>query len=142
MKGPVNIRFREGPAVTFEMPKAKISGILLGKRVLEWFGEFRVRCPEEQIEAIVSFYEKPGFFSSAKWPTDCIEGKLLRAGQQICTIGGSWLENLKFNNQVYWDFDTSDLIRPHPIATPLPSDCRYREDLLALMNQDMELAQR
>lgn len=37
--------------------------------------------------------------------------------------------------------ETSDIILPMPVSNPLPSDCRFREDSVAVANGDMELAQ-
>jgi len=54
---------------------------------------------------------------------------------------GSWLEFLKFDDQLYWELETADSIKPYPIEKCLPSDCRYRADSIALSRGDLQLAQ-
>ncbi len=51
----------------------------------------------------------------------------------ICEISGSWLRELKIHNKVYWNIDEDVPFRFVPKTEDvLPSDWRYREDLLWL----------
>ncbi len=47
----------------------------------------------------------------------------------ISKASGSWLENLKFDDQVYWDLElvkpAKFFLKPHPLML---SDCTFRED--------------
>eukprot|EP00830_Metopus_es_P012813 TRINITY_DN2959_c0_g1_i1.p1 TRINITY_DN2959_c0_g1~~TRINITY_DN2959_c0_g1_i1.p1 ORF type:complete len:626 (+),score=93.21 TRINITY_DN2959_c0_g1_i1:61-1938(+) len=142
MKGVNKIAFLDNSEITFELPAAKISGILFGKRVLQWIGNFKVAYPQYNLEAVITFTPPPGFFSSQVKPSDCFEGEIAVNGQSISKITGSWLENIKFDTHIYWEFETADLIRPKPIADPLPSDCRFREDLQAWKQKDLSWAQK
>lgn len=62
---------------------------------------------------------------------------------QIEEISGSWYENLYYNDKLYWDFKQDyDLqkIKIHE-ENPLPSDSRFREDLLWLEYKNIDYAQ-
>ena len=55
-------------------------------------------------------------------------------GDPICKIEGSWLRNITFDSKEYWKM-LDPTIKPHPqlgSKCPLPSDWRYREDLIWL----------
>eukprot|EP00741_Cyanophora_paradoxa_P013866 tig00020710_g13384.t1 len=57
---------------------------------------------------------------------------------------GSWLTLLAFDGTKYWEMKAESQ-RPAkvvPVPHPLPSDCRFREDLVALSTGDWDLAQR
>jgi hypothetical protein len=50
----------------------------------------------------------------------------------VSTCKGSWLEDIKFDNKVYWDINVNIPSFLKPIANCLPSDGRFREDLVWL----------
>ena len=50
----------------------------------------------------------------------------------LCTISGSWLGKLFFNNVKYWDIDEDIPTYIKPVYNCLPSDSRFREDLIWL----------
>ena len=52
--------------------------------------------------------------------------------EEICTISGSWMTHLNLGDQLYWHIDSTKPMKPIPAANPLPSDPRYREDLIWL----------
>lgn len=55
--------------------------------------------------------------------------------KKICDITGSWIEKICFNKKVYWSFDKTEEYISHQqffVENPLPSDCRFREDLIWL----------
>ena len=54
---------------------------------------------------------------------------------------GSWLEYVEFNGKRYWDLEKIDPATLIKINEPLPSDCRFREDLLFLAKKDLTRAQ-
>lgn len=52
-------------------------------------------------------------------------------------IEGDWLSHIKFGKETLWEYDQ---IRPYKLdyySNPLPSDCRFRIDLIALLNEDL-----
>ena len=52
----------------------------------------------------------------------------------ICKVEGSWLENCIIHKTKYWDIEKDVPMRQIPLITNevLPSDWRYREDLIWL----------
>ena len=46
----------------------------------------------------------------------------------VSEITGSWLEEVKFDNKVYFDIKNSSPPQIYPSKNVLDSDCRYRED--------------
>jgi len=55
----------------------------------------------------------------------------------ICDIDGSWIKNLVIGGKEYWDINKTEPKRPFPLPNPLPSDVRYREDLLWLKKDNI-----
>ena len=50
----------------------------------------------------------------------------------LAILTGSWLEKLKIDNKVYWDIDKDIPTWIRPCTNCLPSDSRFREDLIWL----------
>ena len=50
----------------------------------------------------------------------------------LSTISGSWLGKLYFDNIQYWDIDEDIPTYIRPVLNCLPSDSRFREDLIWL----------
>ena len=61
----------------------------------------------------------------------------------VVSVSGSWLQELKFNDTCYWDIDADlpEATTRIPTAEVLPSDCRFREDLIHLSRDNLEDAQ-
>ena len=62
----------------------------------------------------------------------------------ICEIQGSWLQSLRIDGRKYWDIDADTPFRQIPAmgSSVLPSDWRYREDLIWLKYNYMKIAQK
>lgn len=59
----------------------------------------------------------------------------------ICEINGSWLKNIKIADKIYWDINDDLPVRYKPcLDNVLPSDWRYREDLIWLKYQYKNIA--
>jgi len=56
-------------------------------------------------------------------------------------ISGSWIRDWIIDDKKYWNIK-QDVITPHlPVSNPLPSDSRYREDLIWVWRDDLDIAQ-
>ena len=55
-------------------------------------------------------------------------------------ISGSWLRELNFGNEKAWDIDETVPLRQVPVEDVLPSDWRFREDLIWLFREEVEIA--
>ena len=50
----------------------------------------------------------------------------------LCNVHGNWTQELYIDNELYWHIDEHKGFKLRPVKKPLPSDCRYREDLIYL----------
>ena len=68
--------------------------------------------------------------------------KLKDIKKVICNVEGSWLKNITIDNKLYWDVNKEIPQRQQPLMTDevLPSDWRYREDLIWLKYDYMKIA--
>lgn len=73
--------------------------------------------------------------------TSDIEKKQKDKVQEVSSIFGLYLEFLKIDGKKVWDIDQDKPIQYFPIENPLPSDCRFREDLIFVKNKDFKLAE-
>eukprot|EP01017_Pseudomicrothorax_dubius_P030288 TRINITY_DN3765_c0_g1_i1.p1 TRINITY_DN3765_c0_g1~~TRINITY_DN3765_c0_g1_i1.p1 ORF type:complete len:420 (-),score=77.35 TRINITY_DN3765_c0_g1_i1:278-1537(-) len=152
--GPNIIEFKDGGRVTYYLPEVKIKGILMGSRKIKWSGAFVFDDPANNLSAVLKMSsQKSSFTKSAE--VDIFEGKLFRSkGPRkasplteskafeeealkmadsdgvLADITGSWLKGLKIGKTVYWNATKDKPTRHLPSPEPLPSDCRFREDLL------------
>lgn len=94
--------------------------------------------------------EVGGWFSwKKKLPTDYLDGAIYKYKSDpkgtdrtaVSKITGSWMGCILFDGERYWsvkqDTPKFSLI---PSENPLPSDCRYREDVLYLKAGELEAA--
>ena len=57
---------------------------------------------------------------------------IFKSNDIVTTISGSWLGQLYFDNNKYWDIDEDIPTYIKPVYNCLPSDSRFREDLIWL----------
>ena len=57
---------------------------------------------------------------------------IFKSNDIVSTISGSWLGKLYFDNNKYWDIDEDIPTYIKPVYNCLPSDSRFREDLIWL----------
>lgn len=63
-------------------------------------------------------------------------------GLPVCSVEGSWLGYVDLAGKRYWSIDKERPDKWVPVADPLPSDSRYRQDLSTLAEGDLKGAQR
>jgi len=61
--------------------------------------------------------------------------------KEICPITGSVLSHLKFGDQEFWNIDKTLPKQAKPVEDPLPSDWRFREDLIWLKYGNLKNAE-
>lgn len=158
------ITFRDGQEISWLCkPRIKAAGLIFGDTHLLIKGSEILYDKKSRIKAAI-FYdygEKKGLFGSAKTvPKDKIEGIIYvpregappADGQERCVadlqdvktelarIKGSWFENLTINEVNYWNIDKMTPAKIKLPDNPLPSDCRFREDLVCLRRGDVASA--
>lgn len=93
-------------------------------------------------EAKFKFTKKGGWMSKSTDPVDVFRGEITCTGpegvEKICTIEGSWLGYLKFDDKTYWSLDETSMFKPLMPESCLPSDSRYREDSIYLAKGDLD----
>ena len=154
-----HIVFNDGNVVSFKLPFAKFSGMVAGTRIVYFTGEMKFIDKGNALKAIVLFDsgKSGGMFGGRKkgCKRDHFEGILYRwdtmADKQkpvkklkdikdiespICQITGSWLHNIKFGEEEYWNIDQGKPTEILYKERVLPSDWRFREDLLWLRKEN------
>ena len=127
--------------IEYEYPFLRINGLMINKRTVQWEGSIKFEDRKNNIECEVNFPEKGIFGLSRGITYDMITGTIFKDGQDVCEVTGSWLSHLNFNGKTLWELENSDIILPMRSENPLPSDCRFREDSVALGEGDLEQAQ-
>eukprot|EP00347_Sterkiella_histriomuscorum_P010009 403339035 len=151
-EGPNNIRFSDGQTITYEYPVTKLGGMLWGDRVLNIEGHMVFEDKQNELKAVVIFhhhrYDKfigqiyhkdVNVKPSKKDPSKLSD--LKDVAKVICEINGSIFENLTIGGQEYWNIDTMEPMKALPIPNALPSDPRYREDLIWLKRDNENYSQ-
>jgi len=143
--GPNTVQFKDGTKIHFILPPFKLNGLLFGARTIEFQGSIVFTDEKNDLEAKLAMYENPSMFSRNLHPSDHFEGAITRLngdkGREISKISGHWTSYIEFDGKRYWDLKMVDPISHVDTKIPLPSDARYREDLIYLAKRDMAKSQ-
>jgi len=154
-QGSPVVRFADGTHIEFgPMPEVWMRGILFGERVFEYFGTCKFVYPAHHLRIDVQINPDAGMM---KWlrgkstPSDTVRGEIYRQlpssndKEVLSKLEGSWLGSIEFDGKRYWSID--EMSEPQRIfpkkaveSVTLPSDARYREDLIHLASGDIEAA--
>ena len=153
-KGLVTVEL-ESVKYYFTLPAFVNEGFSYNKRTLALEEHFHFYCPENSLRAIIKLGDngKPNVASggiyTVEYPVKVVgrsidkllfrNGKLETKESTLCEISGNWFEALLFDQKVYWDNSMSayKLLMKKDV---LPSDWRFREDILWLLYEKPELA--
>ncbi|GAM26095.1 hypothetical protein SAMD00019534_092700 [Acytostelium subglobosum LB1] len=159
-KGSHTIDFEDGSSIHWALPEILIKGIFWGDRITDFNGKMVFTDEKNKLCCEITFNPHAlGFvksiFSKQKEPSDYFVGQIYRIGgsatpsskdkkkgeqpEVVCEIEGSWLTQLTIDNKVYWELS---MVPPGVIyhESPLPTDCRYRDDLRYLKEGNIEKA--
>ena len=141
--GPTTVTFASGQKVTYTYGDYRVGGMLYGTRSANWEGEMHFEDKDSEISATVKFgpEQKKSLFRSRIGKNDDFAGSLSLAGEEVSAIEGNWLKNLIIDGVEYWNVDTHKGVFHTFSAHPLPSDWRYREDLVWLWRGNRQLAE-
>jgi len=142
------VKFKDGSSVCYKLPEVWVRGIMFGERIIEYDGPITFHDKTNRIYAELRINPEPGgWFTWKKKPSDYIMGAIFRYEgtpqnrKQICTIEGSWLGCVVFDKKYYWNWkDNLPKAKPIPVDDPLPSDCRFRKDIIQMKAGDMTAA--
>ena len=61
--------------------------------------------------------------------------------ESLLNVSGSWLKSLKIGEETMWNIDRDLPSTFVPVENPLPSDSRFREDMLWTKRNNQKYAQ-
>ena len=151
-KGPNRVDFPGNNHIIYNMPKLKLLNCRSEtKRSNIWKSIMVFADVKNNLKAIVRFGKNEemvnnfdGYIIKFDYPNNYkfnIDEEITLAkkvfkdakhSNKICKIHGNWLENLYFDNKVYWKIDTHVPSWVRPSQNILPSDGRFREDIIWL----------
>ena len=162
MNMKLTIQFRDGhKMMCVSRPNVKVTGMLMGTRGALLKGIGRIEDLTLKLRS-VTFYdygEKKGIISTQKTvPKDWVEGIIYSptgtafnntarriadlddVKKELARLKGSWLDKVEINSVNYWDVDKLVPEAMRYASNPLPSDWRFREDLVWLRRCKYDLA--
>jgi len=146
------VTFKDKQTIVYELPEVWVRGVMWGERIVEYDGTVVFRDEKNGLYAELKFNPEPaGWFSGwgkKRLPTDHFVGGIfevrngdLNNKKQVSQLLGSWMGAVEFDGKIYWSFNQDvKKFKPQPVEKPLPSDCRFREDLVFLSQKDIEKA--
>ena len=146
-KGPINVDFDSG-RVTYNMPVIKLLNAKSEEnRSAIWVdymifvdvrnnlkGVIQMGHDSNKIHGVSGYICEYNFPANYKYNIDneIKEAKKGHKNKILSNIDGSWLYNLTFDNEEYWNINKYEPGWIRPIRNALPSDGRFREDLIWL----------
>jgi len=169
-RGPHFVEFPDGTVITYSLPWMNVHGIMYGDRIIEYDGTMDFRDEKNGLTCDLEINPKEegsfwsGWFSKNKLPTDyfkgqivCVskgsrsslnlsslkkKGQLAEGCEVLCDVQGSWLGCIEFGDERLWDYQEDyPMYEPMPSKTPLPSDCRFRDDINLLAEGTLDKSQ-
>ena len=157
-QGKNKVEFSDGGVIEFGCPDVDISGLVMGERNVNFVGECFVRDPVNKFKCDIKFGGATGMVNwitssiSSLWkksapPTDYFSAVIRQYSDnsdktvEITKGVGSWLDFLEFNGEEIWHLGLQPKVDWVTDQYFMPSDSRFRPDLIALANQDVRTAQ-
>ena len=153
--GKVLLKFDDGSLFTFSTLKTRISGIIMGDRIYNYYGDLIIKDYKNKVECITTLNDEvqEGMLSkiwygktNPHYDESIVTIKQVNPQtkqKEIKAKGySSWLGQVIFDNKTYWSiFDPPQKWTQNGINFILPSDSTKREDLIALAKGDLDDAQ-
>jgi len=151
-RGPTTVFFPAGgQTITYKQPKFRLGGVIAGKRTLNWEGEMEFEDPGNNWVATLKIQTSDRTYNprKLKLKLDQFLGKVYvpqgnrrdKIEREIGVLEGSWMEELRMGEERLWRLDHDQPLRHTVASHPLPSDWRYREDLIWLFRGNQKVAQ-
>lgn len=166
LDGSNSIQFSDGQLITFEWPYLKAAGMMIGERLSRFVNIVKVIDVKNKLKAIVKLGDRGDIEQLPKKRVDVFSGKIFRYDpshtegkklsqkqiakidnslsdmtEKLCDVYGQVYSYLKIDGKEYWNRDTHAPIKWVPAENALPSDNRYREDLIWLKRGNLEYAE-
>ena len=151
-KGKITVYLPElKQTISFQFPKITMGGAIWGQRYVYWSDHMKFEDTGNNLKAIIAFangrkelkgkrihdiygqlYKYNYNSNELKKPfyNDYIPSYPFPSNKEdvISEITGSWLEEIKFNDKVYFNIKETVAPQIYPSEKVLDSDARYRED--------------
>lgn len=142
--GTTTVTFASGQSVKYTYGEYRVGGMIYGTRSANWEGEMTFEDAESEIKAVIKFgpEQKKSLFRSRIGRNDDLVGSITMGSEEVSTIEGNWLQNLLIDGMEYWNINTHRGVFHYFSSHPLPSDWRYREDLIWLSRGNRQYAEK
>ena len=157
-KGKMTVYFPEKKqTVSFQFPKINLGGAIWGQRYIYFYDHMKFEDTDNNLKAVIAFAN--WIKELKKKRIHDIYGKIFKHNYTeeelkkpfytddlsydpfptnnedvITEITGSWLEEIKFDDNVVFSIKESAPPAIYPSDNPLPSDSRFREDKIWLQH--------
>ena len=157
-KGKITVYFPEKKqTVSFQFPKINLGGAIWGQRYIYFYDHMKFEDTDNNLKAVIAFANWTKELKKKR--IHDIYGKIFKHNYTeeelkkpfytddlsydpfptnnedvISEITGSWLEEIKFDDNVVFSIKESAPPAIYPSDNPLPSDSRFREDKIWLQH--------
>ena len=157
-KGKITVYFPEKKqTVSFQFPKINLGGAIWGQRYIYFYDHMKFEDNDNNLKAVIAFANWTKELKKKR--IHDIYGKIFKHNYTeeelkkpfytddlsydpfptnnedvISEITGSWLEEIKFDDNVVFSIKESAPPAIYPSDNPLPSDSRFREDKIWLQH--------
>jgi hypothetical protein len=100
-RGPNHLELQNGDILTFTFPIMNITGLMYGRRIMEWEGSMEFSDKKNDITANLAFTPPPKFYQKFKEPTDVFRGEPKKGEEIVHKIFGSPIDKLVFDSELY-----------------------------------------
>ena len=149
------IKFADGSIYSFSNLKSRVSGVVMGDRIYNYYGDLVIKDYKNKVECIYSLNEKDnqGLISKmifGKHKIQYDEGKIeikqvnpqTKEKELKCSGYASWIGQVYFEGKQYWSvFDEDVKWSQDNIGFVMESDSTKRPDLISLIKGDYDEAQ-
>ena len=157
-KGKITVYFPEKKqTVSFQFPKINLGGAIWGQRYIYFYDHMKFEDTDNNLKAVIAFANWTKELKKKR--IHDIYGKIFKHNYTeeelkkpfytedlsydpfptnnedvITEITGSWLEEIKFDDNLVFSIKESAPPAIYPSDNPLPSDSRFREDKIWLQH--------
>ena len=161
--GKLFIKFKDGTLYQVRIPPIFVKGLSMGDRIFNYYNKTIIQDLTNELCTYIEINpDEPGFFSSfftsKKTFPDYFRGKIVdskdvtpvenngnhqlnKNAKSYGDIEGEWTSYIKFDNVEYWNIENIRGFNAYSHKFTLPSDGRFREDLINLIKGNQEQSQ-
>ena len=161
--GKIFVKFKDGTLYRIRLPPVFLKGLAMGDRLYNYYNKAIVQDLTNKLCSYIEINpDEPGFFSSfftsKKTFPDYFKGKIVdlkdvtpdenngdhqlkKDAKSYGDIEGEWTSYISFDNVEYWNNENIRGFNVYSHKFTLPSDGRFRNDLINLINGNQEQSQ-